>query len=291
MQKNDLQLRKYEELPDQELGIHIVHRRGICSGPIFEKHWHDHWQLILFKKGHTVMHCHQGTVALQAGNIALVNSGEIHYMDRVDTWEQKENALEFIILKVSPTFLQGRFFQPLVDLRYVFANCIDDDSYLRKCICQLLREYERRAVGWELAMRSLVLALFTHLLRHHVGQVLTVDESVKQQERWRRMGKVLEYMEKCYAAEIPLARLTQIACQSTAHFCRNFKKLTGFSSREYLLRIRIQNAQSLLRESGKSIAEIGYAVGFQDNNYFSRAFKRIQGCTPGQYREALTALA
>lgn len=284
MKRNEPKLLKYDVLPNPDLGIHIVHRESICSGPVFEKHWHDHLQFILFEKGETIMHCHQGTLLMRAGDIALVNSGEVHYMDKIDSARNQNSGLDFLILKISPRFLQGRFLQPVVDTHYIFVNRIHEDIVLRQTMYRIFEEYETREVGWEVAIRSHALALIAYLMRHYVDQELSPEASRKQQQRWRCMGTVLEYMEKNMAVEMPLNKLATIACQSESHFCRSFKKLTGFSSREYLLRLRIQKAQLLLQESDKSIAEIGYAVGFSDNNYFSRAFRKVLKCSPRDFK-------
>ena len=287
MAQNKAELLKYDTLPDPNLGIHIAERRNIRSGPVFEKHWHDHLQLILFIKGTAVMHCHQGAVPLQAGDVAFINSGEVHYMDKIDSLQNENSGLDFIILKISPRFLQGRFLEPVVDLHYVFVNCIRNDEILDRTICHILEEYETRRLGWEIAIRAHVLGLLSHLIRHHVDQRLGPGESRKQQDRWFRMGKVLEYIEKNSTEEISLKTLADIACQSESHFCRSFKKITGCSTREYLMQLRIQKAKELILETENSIAEIGYSVGFSDNNYFSRAFRKIAGCPPREYRKRL----
>lgn len=283
MKAPEAKLLKYDTIPDPDLGIHIVRRHNIRSGPVFDKHWHDYLQFILFEKGEAVMHCHQGTFPLSVGDIALINSGELHYMDRIDGSLENSPGLDFVLLKISPRFLQGRFLQPVVDLRYVFVNCIQGDAILGQTMYLVLKEYETRAAGWDVAIRAHVLAILARLMRHYVDQKLSQEESRKQQDRWLRMGKVLEYLAETSTENTPLKTLASMACQSESHFCRSFRKLTGFSSREYLLRIRIQKAETLLRRSGKSIAEVGYAVGFADNNYFSRAFRKIKGCSPREY--------
>ncbi|HSQ41491.1 MAG TPA: AraC family transcriptional regulator [Fibrobacteraceae bacterium] len=277
-------LRKYEELPNPELGIHVAHRRGICSGPIFERHWHDHLQFILFEKGESILHGHQGAVLLKAGELAVINSGEMHSMDEVFYRNHAPLPLDFVILKISPRFLLGPFLEPMLDLHHVFVNKVAADPFPARCIYQILDEFNRKETGWELSVRSCVLALMAHLMRHHVDQVLSDEASGKQQMRWRCMGSVLEYVEEHFAEELPLSRLAEIACLSPAHFCRNFKKLTGFTTRDYLMNLRVRKAKEQLRETDRPVAEIGGSVGFPDSNYFSRVFRKSVGCSPKEFR-------
>lgn len=63
-----------------------------------------------------------------------------------------------------------------------------------------------------------------------------------------------------------------------------FKKSCGMSPKDYLTGFRIQQAKSLLAHSRLNIASISYSVGYEDNLYFSKIFKKMTGTTPTQYR-------
>jgi AraC-like DNA-binding protein len=269
---------KYNDLPDPELGMQISARKGMRGGPILEKHWHDHIQFMLFEKGHSVMHCHAGAIPMGPKSVVVVNPGELHYL------EDSGIPLDFIIVKISSRFLQGSLLQPVMDRRYLFSNDLKGDPEIRKQLQGISQEYEARRPGWQLSIRSMALGLLARLVRFHVDQELSSLESHLQQEQWRRMGEVLRYLDMHFAEDIALAELARMVCQSPAHFCRLFRKLTGFSSREYQNRLRIQKASDLLKDSQLNIAQIGFNVGFHDSNYFSRAFRKVKGLSPKEYR-------
>ena len=67
-------------------------------------------------------------------------------------------------------------------------------------------------------------------------------------------------------------------------FYRKVKSLTGASPVDFVIDLRIKRAMQLLLQSPLSISEIGYATGFSTPQYFTRVFKRINGCTPKEYR-------
>lgn len=69
------------------------------------------------------------------------------------------------------------------------------------------------------------------------------------------------------------------------YMARIFKKELGISPWDYMNRYRIHIASRLLRESAKSIGEIAYDTGFQDQAYFCRVYKRIKGVAPGKERQ------
>ena len=66
--------------------------------------------------------------------------------------------------------------------------------------------------------------------------------------------------------------------------CLEFKEEAGVTFVEYLTNVRMDKAKEMLRNPAVSVKDIGAAVGYQDANYFSRIFKRLEGRTPTEYR-------
>ena len=71
------------------------------------------------------------------------------------------------------------------------------------------------------------------------------------------------------------------------HFCRMFKKHTGYRPFEYVNLVRIQNAKELLAYTDMSVAEISAKCGYESHSYFSMLFKKYVGETPSGYRSAI----
>lgn len=73
---------------------------------------------------------------------------------------------------------------------------------------------------------------------------------------------------------------------STANLYRKLKALTGMSPNQYIRAFRLSSAKILLQDPNHTIADIAYATGFTDPDYFSRLFKKETGVTPSEYRNA-----
>lgn len=78
-------------------------------------------------------------------------------------------------------------------------------------------------------------------------------------------------------------------CVGSLHLSPNYfgdliKEETGKSAQEYIQQKTMDTAKILFAESKKSVSEIAYALGYQYLQYFSRAFKKIEGYTPNEYR-------
>lgn len=74
---------------------------------------------------------------------------------------------------------------------------------------------------------------------------------------------------------------------SPAYFSRLFKEETGESFTVYLNRVRIERSKELLLHQNLRLADIAQLVGFEDQSYFTKVFKKIVGMPPLRYR-ALT---
>ncbi len=101
-----------------------------------------------------------------------------------------------------------------------------------------------------------------------------------------RLLSVLAFIAAHYHERLTLGDLARTAGFSRAHFSTTFRRATGLAPFEFLRRYRLQRAKELLDDERLSIGAIAAAVGMPDPFYFSRVFKRTEGLSPRQYRQA-----
>ncbi|MCL6611679.1 MAG: helix-turn-helix domain-containing protein [Peptococcaceae bacterium] len=101
----------------------------------------------------------------------------------------------------------------------------------------------------------------------------------------RAVARAKQYINENYARDISLDDLARHVFLSPFYLSRVFSEEAGVSITDYLKKVRMNKAQSLLIGTDKPIAEIALAVGYKDPNYFSRVFKSITGKAPHQYRK------
>ena len=97
--------------------------------------------------------------------------------------------------------------------------------------------------------------------------------------------KITAYIKEHLAERITLDQVATQVYLSKSYFCRIIKNELGCTFTEYVNRLRIERSKNLLRSTRMSIAEISIAVGFDDQSYFTRIFKKQTGTSPGKYRE------
>lgn len=95
---------------------------------------------------------------------------------------------------------------------------------------------------------------------------------------------VTEYIDQHYSEVLMLEVLATVSHGSPYHLHRTFKRIQGCTPLEYIQDVRIEKAKQLLRDSGKTVFEVGCDVGLDNTAYFITLFKKKTGLTPLNYR-------
>ena len=94
----------------------------------------------------------------------------------------------------------------------------------------------------------------------------------------------LEQLKKSYTEEISLEDVAGKLSVTPQYLSKLFKEDTGFTFKEYLTELRIEESKNLLKAGELSIKDICFKVGYNDTSYFIRAFKKFEGITPKDYQ-------
>jgi len=102
-----------------------------------------------------------------------------------------------------------------------------------------------------------------------------------------RVHETIRFMQDHLDMPLTLEALAARAGQSASHYHKLFKKRTGQSPLAYFIQLKIIKACALLSQTGQTVQEIARGLGYDDPYYFSRLFKKVQGCSPANYRRSV----
>lgn len=165
----------------------------------------------------------------------------------------------------------------------VIESCAPRDPVINSIGMALLAELESEGLGSRLYAESLANVLAVHLLRHYTalgGDALHFTGGLSGQ----KLRAVFSFVADNYERDISLAELAGVAGISTFHFAREFKRATGTTPHQHLIKYRIERAKSLLTGSEIPLVEVGFRSGFSHQSHFTRLFRRLTGTTPQSYR-------
>lgn len=99
-----------------------------------------------------------------------------------------------------------------------------------------------------------------------------------------RIAQVVDHITRNFSEDISLESAAELACMSPTAFSRNFHKITGNRFLEFLNRVRVGQACSMLYATDHPVSTICYEVGFQNLANFNRNFMKMKSMTPTAYR-------
>ncbi|WP_069269379.1 AraC family transcriptional regulator [Paraburkholderia nodosa] len=156
-------------------------------------------------------------------------------------------------------------------------------STLRWCVERMRQELRERQPGGGIIAQQLATMVLVQALRLQLSNARSDGVGWLFALADKRMRAVINAMHEAPGTKWTLQTLAGQAAMSRTAFALKFKELVGLSPMDYLTRWRMTLAADKLRHSRDSVAEIARALGYESENSFSTAFKRVMNCSPRQY--------
>jgi len=164
--------------------------------------------------------------------------------------------------------------------QYHFNNDTDLSALINKLIRICTGDQGAKNIYADLSLKEL-------LIRILQSQHLQIQsDGASHDSNSSRLHFVLQYIQEHLTERIPVDTLSRKAYLSRNSFFKWFREQFGITPLEYITRERIRLARQLLADEKNTLSQISFQCGFNDLNYFVRAFKKAEGLTPGAYREA-----
>lgn len=100
-----------------------------------------------------------------------------------------------------------------------------------------------------------------------------------------KIERIKSYVDRNYDKMVNLEDAAALVCLSPKYLSRMFKDRTGSGFNEYRLGRKIEHSKRMLRETGATVNQIAFHMGYQNAESFIRIFKKMAGCTPSEFRE------
>lgn len=147
---------------------------------------------------------------------------------------------------------------------------------------QIIQEMQLCRPRFEELISLLLRNIFILISRNLIG-ANCADNSLENE-----VELAMHYFRENYRSEINVEDYALSRGMSASNFYRVFKQISGSTPLQYILKLRLSNAQNLLENSNLTIAEIASAVGYENPLYFSRVFHKHIGVSPSEYRKMRT---
>ena len=236
------------------------------------QHYHGIYEIYYMKEGRCSYFIDDRTYEVVTGDVLLIPSGVIHKTNYSD------EAHTRLLINCSEDYIPKSILPHVRSLPYIYRT-----KEIKKETARILelieKEYKRADLFSEDALKCYTGELFLLLFRNR-------GELEQDEKKVGLTGRCVKYLRENYASDIRLFEIANMYSVSAEHLSRSFKKDTGFGFNEYLTLLRLQKAEYMLKnEPGRSVAEVAYACGFNDSNYFSDKFKKTYGISPSRMKK------
>lgn len=136
--------------------------------------------------------------------------------------------------------------------------------------------WNNKLPGYELLSRSLLEQVLYEIFEDMNDRTLNFSARLK-------MEKLINYIHQSIHTKITLKDLAKLVELTPEYLSKIFKETTGFSVIEFINKVKMDKAKVLLMEGNLKIKEVAEKLGFKDEFYFSRTFKKIEGICPSNY--------
>jgi AraC-like DNA-binding protein len=232
-------------------------------------------------------------ITLRRGDVLVMDHQKLHALRDLPA-----SGAEAVVIRFQPEMVRSPgaaaadhllllpFYCQIEDRPHVLRASAAEADDVHATLAQLLVSYA--AVEGEsyvqTGSRAYFLVLLHHLARHFQAAERLKERFARQQTKQGRLREVFEFIAEHYADRISLPQMAALARLSKPRFHAVFKKVAGITLVDYLNQVRLNEAARLLQETEKAVVEIANAVGFADQSYFDRRFRRRFGQTPLKFR-------
>lgn len=227
-----------------------------------------------------------GDVFFLGENAPHVFRSDVEYFDPAHELESAGNTIFFDFDSLGKAVGELEDLQSLKKFKEYSGLCFQLHGNSRKKVCEVFEEVSQSSGLYRFQLAIQLLALVENAKEELVPLNKINLRGGLSEKDGSRMDLVMQFMLENRFQKVSLEQVASVAHMSKEAFCRFFKLRTRKTFTQYLLQLRIQEAEKLLQETDLGIAEIAFKVGFENLSYFNRSFKALIGTTPLQFRKA-----
>lgn len=296
----------YEDLHRSSLGgataacLHFLEDGNPCRE--IAPHYHDFVEIIYGIRGRFSASMADRNVEVNEGDMLLINVNEIHAFRHFEPCEYYCLQFDPTLFFSSPVYSTGaKYILPFImstahsigkNSSYsLLAKKADlEGTHIPEYIRDYHKEYTERAPGFELAIRADICRIFLwYLRRMEENGISMYGNSNIRAEDIVRLNAVLDYIHENYMQPVLAEKMAKMCNMSYSYFSRFFRHALGQTFSDYLLYVRLTEAEKLLITTSKSISQIALDTGFSTSSYFITQFKKHRHITPKQLKQKIAS--
>ena len=276
----------FTEEERNRLSLEIPHLFYVNEGDYTQGHSHllhehkDIFEILLIQHGQCIYTLGQHRYSVMSGDVILCNSNTIHEEFLLTGMPYKTLCIGITNLHI-PNLPPNHLISEEQCSVFRRPEQYQELAYLMERILVHIRDprpyYKELCENLMLSCLSLV------------QQMIMERTSITEKDEISLCSTVEQYIGEHYMTELTLTQLGKLFYVSPYHLAHLFKRETGYTLKQYILRRRIGEAQTLLTNTQIGIGLIAQTVGFENSSHFGKLFTKLVGMSPTEYRLSRTS--
>ena len=235
----------------------------------------DRLEIMFIFQGEGVYTIGESRYSVGAGDVLIYNSGTIH-----DEVSDPVAKIKSYCLGIDNLQISGLAKNCLISTeKSPVLKAVAHFDLIHSIFSTIYNELYFENKGAEETSHYLTQALIALLLQ------ISKEGTYRERNKGRLGEQIKAYIDENYNTEITLASISKALNISADYMSHTFKKVTGYSPIQYIMRRRIGEAQTLLITTKHSITMIATMVGYNNSSYFNKIFTKNVGISPKGYRQ------
>lgn len=245
-------------------------------------HYHTPYEIYYLFSGNIRYLINCNLFDINEGDVVLIKKNELHMTKRLNN-SKGEN------IKI---YIEEKAFEQLGKNAEEFKKCFDfnhivlsthQKKYVASIFSKIVREQEANTPFSAQLLNNYIYELLSFLYK--LVFIDTEDIVADANDPNEEINKAIKYIYTNCDKQITLSEVADFCHMNPSYFSRFFKKSTGLNLIDYINILKIKNAAFMLINTNLSIAEISQNCGFNDQGYFCKTFKKINGITASEYKK------
>ena len=198
----------------------------------------------------------------------------------------KKNPPDIIITDIKMPLVSG-----IEVAQYVYEHMLPTKVIILSAYADF--QYAQEAIKYDVCgyiIKTSVIEMLPGMIQKAVGKlsVPLLDGEKENEERYSDdiLGRLQKYIAEHYMDKLNLTQISQEIHANGSYLSRLYKTKTGQNLFDVINKMKLEKAKEYMSQ-GKRIYEIAQMVGFDDVSYFSRVFRKHEGCSPREYENRL----
>lgn len=246
-----------------------------------KEHYHNAYQILYIKSGRGRIAVNGTFFPVEKGTVIFMSPLRLHYFEMDGGACERYEVL--INYSRAETLLNNQELMSVFQARPDVESCIVDTAKDFSVICayfnDIIKESANEDEFTDEIQAGNVYRLLGFIFRNY-GDKMDVSQSQPE----KHINRIRKFIEEKFSEPVTVEEIADKFHLNRYYLTHSFKKVTGYSPKQYILLCRIAKARQLLSGSENSIMSIATSCGFADASNFTRQFKNETGYTPKEFR-------